>query len=243
MTHDSDNIYDNIGNDSKNNLRRIGFDTPDRMYFLLKSYFINDFSFSHPYIANKNVAIERGYDKLVDEIINNKVTYVKEFTGIKQKYNVFINRFIEFMDENINNFILVNKDRIETLTNINLDDILDEYMNGENVKSAYAFKNYEKLSEIGLSWNPWLLYSIIKMYSEQYDMSTTSYHFKYAVPSIVRKNYIVTDDDKKEYTNDKYYISDDIDEWEDLFEEQELTAIIKDLETCLDNWQVFVIKT
>ena len=227
-THVSKNVYDNIGIESKNILNQICFDAPDKMYFLLKAYFFNDFSFSRPYIANKNINIERGYDKLVKEIINRKETYVKEFAGLKEKYNVVINRFLEFIDENMDSFILVSKDRIETLTNINLDenqfsnldDILDEFMNGENVKSAYSFKDFNELPEIGLAWNPWLLYSIIKMYSEQYDVSTTSNHFRDAVPLIVRKNYDINEDDKKAFANDKYYISDDIEEWEDLFDEQ-----------------------
>ena len=102
---------------------------------------------------------------------------------------------------------------------VNLDDILNDFMKDKNVKSIYLFESFDKLPNINVVWNPWLLYSVIKLYSDLYDVTTTSNHFSDAVPLIIKKHYILTDDDRKKFLNDKYFISTDIDVFEDLFDE------------------------
>lgn len=229
-TYHVDDIYKLISKDVKNILIRENFDLPDRLYFLLKGFYGDRFTYSRPYMAKVGVDIKKGDDKLLKEIIERKEIYIGELPGLKEKYNVTLNSILGFVESNIDSIIFEDNNRIVALDSINIDensfrqidDVLDDFIGDKNVDSLYRFNMYDELPQIdGKEWNPWLLYSIIKLYSNIYDSATTSNHFRDAVPLIIKKDYNISEDEKLQFANDKQinkYVVEDYEDLEDLFD-------------------------
>ena len=230
-SHHIEDIYKFMPKSIKEILVREKFDLPNKFYFLLKGYCGDKFTFSRPYVAKLGTNIEKGYDKLLKEMIRKKETNIFEMPMLKAKYNVTINSLIEFIDSNVDKIVFANNKKIVSLESLklndeefsNLDEVLDEFVGGENVKSLYRFDMYDLLPHQEIDWNPWLLYSIIKLYSDKYNSITTTNYFKSAVPLIVNNDYQITEKDKEEFYGDIEIRRDEIsgiDDIEDLLDEE-----------------------
>ena len=217
-THHIDDVYSKVFNFESGVLSKNGIDKPDKLYYFLKSYFEKEFNFSKPYLANKNINIERGEDKLLKELLTNGETSIDDLRTLGSKYNVYIGSILGFVNDNIDNIVFKNDKRIISLKSLkfnsnifdNIDDVVDCFIGESEVESLYRFQNFSDLPVLSIEWNYWLLYSIIKLYSDKFDVTTTSNHFNKAVPLVFTKGYEVSEQDKQKFEGDVPYNFDDI---------------------------------
>lgn len=217
-THHIDDIYYKIFDSESGVLNKNGIDKPDKLYYFLKSFFDKDYNFSRPYIANHNVNVERGEDKLLKELLFNDETPIDDLRTYAKKYNVQLYSILGFVNENIDSIVFKNNKNIIPLEKLkinpkifdNIDDVVDSFIDEKEVESIYRFQNFSDLPPLSIEWNYWLLYCVIKLYSDKFDVTTTSNHFKQAVPLVFLKGYEVTEQDKHKFEGDVPFDFDDI---------------------------------
>ena len=70
-----------------------------------------------------------------------------------------------------------------------LDAILSDFMQDEQYKLLSEFYNFRELPDLRCTWNTWLLYSIVRKYSQEFKLTLTSHFLNEAKPILVRRDY------------------------------------------------------
>lgn len=190
-------LFDSIKMKISGFFNRIGMNHYLQFYSLAEKLFKEKFNFQRPFIASKEVSIITCEELLLNNVIKKGEVTLKEFKELSNTVGYYLDGYIEYVKKYVRKIIFKNHHTIISVEKINLNNfnedkldlILHKFIGELDYKALYLFTSYWELSDIGIKWNEWVLYSIILKYSKQFDVVTTSKIIKNAIPVIIKKDF------------------------------------------------------
>lgn len=138
-----------------------------------------------------------GEAQVINKILSTDECSIASIRQYARDVGTVIDRYIEFIDRNNDAFIFKNRETIISVSAAGLDDadfskldsILEEFMGDAQYKLLSEFYNYRALPELSCLWNTWLLYSVIKKYSNEFKLALTSNFLNEANPILIRQDF------------------------------------------------------
>ena len=185
-------IYDYINRENKHMLTRNYILQQFSLYSLLESLFHDDFNFSRPFISRSDVEIEKANETLTNLVENSECTYLDEISAVARQNHFQIYSLLEFANSCNGTHLLMSNNELVAIETIGVD---------ENVAAQVENIIYESISgtvpivslscihlfpHINVRWNEWLIYSVIKKWSNKLEVGMTSNQIRLATPLIAR---------------------------------------------------------
>lgn len=232
--HHSNVVFSKIKSALSGLFGRIGVTHYLQFYYLLREIYPNDYEYNRPFIGALGVEVISGEAQVINIILKQDECSIAMIRQYAREVGTIIDRYIEFIDRNNDSFIFKNRDSIISTSAAGIDDvdwtgldaILSDYMQGEQYKLLSDFYNFRELPDLRCTWNTWLLYSIVRKYSQEFKLTLTSHFLNEAKPILVRRDYDEQNIDleaiAKMDTGDTEQFSDSDDEMLDDFDYDDL---------------------
>ena len=195
--HHANTVFNEIKSVLSGLFNRIGVNHYLQFYYLLKELFPDDYEYNRPFIGALGVVIMNGEAQVINKILSTDECSIASIRQYARDVGTVIDRYIEFIDRNNDAFIFKNRETIISVSAAGLDDadfskldsILEEFMSNAQYKLLSEFYNYRALPELSCLWNTWLLYSVIKKYSNEFKLALTSNFLNEANPILIRQDF------------------------------------------------------
>lgn len=195
--HHANTVFNEIKSILSGLFNRIGVNHYLQFYYLLKELFPDDYEYNRPFIGALGVVIMNGEAQVINKILSTDECSIASIRQYARDVGTVIDRYIEFIDRNNDAFIFKNRETIISVSAAGLDDadfskldsILEEFMGDAQYKLLSEFYNYRALPELSCLWNTWLLYSVIKKYSNEFKLALTSNFLNEANPILIRQDF------------------------------------------------------
>lgn len=183
---------------------------------------------SRPYIALRGVEIGKTSERMDEFISNDCVVSISAITAYAKKIHMTIYSILTFLEGYFDKYLLVNSRQIASYDYIGINqeamEEVDRILQTE-VYSTMAIRELQCISQlpsINVSWNEWLIYSIIKKISVDLEVATSGSQMKHSIPLISPKGKMNIEYDV--HNMDKNYQGDlqseqSIDNLDDMLEE------------------------
>ncbi|MBF0554173.1 MAG: hypothetical protein HQK96_06380 [Nitrospirae bacterium] len=143
------------------------------MFGVLKFMIGDEFNFGRSIISKKGIEIPNKHQLLIDFISEYETFKISELFDYSDEMGIQIPNFEAFLDEISDEYLQIDRDSCakKSLVNISSDTISRienatiRYMHGKGYVVLKKIDDFINYPEIGLSWNVFLLKSIIKEYS------------------------------------------------------------------------------
>ena len=230
--HHANTVFNEIKSILSGLFNRIGVNHYLQFYYLLKELFPDDYEYNRPFIGALGVVIMNGEAQVINKILSTDECSIASIRQYARDVGTVIDRYIEFIDRNNDAFIFKNRETIISVSAAGLDDadfskldsILEEFMSDAQYKLLSEFYNYRALPELSCLWNTWLLYSVIKKYSNEFKLALTSNFLNEANPILIRQDEKLIDFEALEKTEqvDSEQFADSDDNILDSFDYEDL---------------------
>lgn len=195
--HHSNSVFSKIKGALSGLFGRIGVTHYLQFYYLLREIYPNDYEYNRPFIGALGVEVISGEAQVINIILKQDECSIAMMRQYAREVGTVIDRYIEFIDRNNDSFIFKNRDFIISTSAAGTDDvnwtgldaILSDFMQDEQYKLLSEFYNFRELPDLRCTWNTWLLYSIVRKYSQEFKLTLTSHFLNEAKPILVRRDY------------------------------------------------------
>ncbi len=188
--HHVKEIYEKFNNIMPEVFTRNGAMNHFCAYSIIKYLFINDYDFLRPYISKLDVEIERPSQRLhemMSKKMNMSIGEIREFA--KENY-LQIYSMLDFLNSCNDEFLILDNDNIIKYDAAGIEENIAlkvESIVYEAVTRTIPIRDlniWANLPTINVQWTDWLIYSVIKKWSNRLSVSVSDSQIKKAVPLI-----------------------------------------------------------
>jgi len=163
------------------------------LFSIIEALFSDDFSLSRPFFALKGVVIGKQEERMRDFLEQKDEVDIDEFMEFVRDNSFIVYSILNQLNAFNDEFLLKDGNtiiRIES-TGLNkykaeyLEEYIDELIQNKEVLVLKNI-NYSFLPKINVPWNDWLVYSVIKKWSNKYKAMISSSQFRHSIPIIYR---------------------------------------------------------
>ena len=191
--HNCQELFDILKNELPAIIEEINI--PDR-YFLfsvMEEFWADKFEFRRPFFAKLGVYIAKQDERIRDLVNMNIETDISDLKGFINENSFVVNSLLELIDGLDDIVVFKDKDTLIKIENtmltediqVDIDAILDLQIGKSKLPSKV--NDFSSLPSVGIDWNEWLLYSVVKKWSKKYIAETTSNIFSMAEPRFMKK--------------------------------------------------------
>ncbi|MCP1110884.1 DNA-directed RNA polymerase subunit alpha C-terminal domain-containing protein [Ohessyouella blattaphilus] len=220
-------IFGYINRDYPSLLSNNNIKTAFSLYSLLEYYFEEDYNFSRPFIAWKNTKIERTGELMREMVVESDELEISEISSFAREQHFQLTSILDFIDSCNETHLLVNREKIMRISDVgieekdvhDLEDNILKSLDGTMPISELRFDS--ALPKINIKWTDWLVYSVIKKWSEKLETRPSATQFRNAVPMVSRIGEFDTTEAEK-YSPENVgalVIADDLNNIDDLIGE------------------------
>lgn len=183
-------IYDYVNLDNpvllKNNFVKYQF----CMFSLLEYLFGEQYNFSRPFVSKMNVKIDRAYDVLREMVGEFDEIDISEITDFARDYHFQIASILEFIDSCNDTHLLVNTEKLMKIESTGVTreivSVLEDLIIKElcDTKPIIHLQCLFNLPKINIQWNEWLVYSVLKKWSDKLEVAASSNQFRHSTPLV-----------------------------------------------------------
>lgn len=164
------------------------------LYSIIESLFSDKFSMNRPFFAAQGTVVGNQTERLCNFVRERETVTIDEFMNYIHRNHFVAATILKVLDDVSEEVFFKDKNTLIINTAIDIpynidaciDEFLDNYVeNNSDVEKSYDFSD---LPELNIEWNEWLLYSMVKEYSQKYDAITTDSSFAKASPMFVKKD-------------------------------------------------------
>lgn len=188
--HHSKELYDAVFAEMPDTFTRNYAMYPYQVFSLAENILRNDFLFSRPYFAEKDIEIERASDRLRELIYSQDTVSFDKIREFSKEAHFNIPSLLEYANDCNDEFFLENNNsitRIE-LTGINEEIALKvDNIIADSISQTLPVKEisvWAQLPSISSPWTDWLVYSAINKWGKRTRVGVTSNQIKMATPLI-----------------------------------------------------------
>ena len=194
-THHAKELFDTINLQRPDIWRNLFIEFPFGAFSLFEALFGDEFEFKRPYVARKGVTIEHAYERLAEYVNSKEIVEVAEIMDFARENNLLVYSILDLLDSLNDSHLIIDKENISKIDYIGVREdtanILEGhilYELGENdMMPISLFSSTHKLPELDIEWTEWLLYSVIKKWGKEIEVTVTSNQFRSASPVAVRR--------------------------------------------------------
>lgn len=183
-------IFEIINSEQPEILKRNAIRIPFSAFSFLEYLFKENYQFSRPYIALKNIDIGQPADRLHDLIYSSDEFEIIEIRKFAKKNHYQIQSILDFVTNYNDDYLLINSSTLMKIDKIgitsNLAKDIDEFISTV-IKDPMPIKElqiWHKLPQLKIPWTDWLLFSILKKWGEKVSVATSSAQLRHSVPLI-----------------------------------------------------------
>lgn len=192
MPHHCDEIFLIIQNSNQDMLNRLGIFYQYSLFSLLQYLYKEQYEFSRPYIAEKGTNINKPIELLKEYVSANEVFEITELLGLAKEYHYFVYDTLKFLNGWNDTHLLIGKEEMATIEYIGItEDIANEVEQQilKEIDDSALITNLKciyNLPAICVTWNEWLIYSVINKWGRELEANTTSNQFRSSSPVVSR---------------------------------------------------------
>ena len=188
--HHGREIHDAIFAEKPEILTRNAALYPFSTFSVLECLFSEDFQFSRPYFARKNVEISRPTEGLHDLIYSTDEIMIADISEFMRDNHFQVQSMLEYVNSCNDEYFL--KDRYKLIsierTGINQEIaiateelIIEELVGTKPIRELSCFS---ALPRINCEWTEWLIYSTLNKWSTRLAVAPSYHQLKFAIPLV-----------------------------------------------------------
>ena len=186
-------IYNYIVRDDVDMLRRLFINIPTSLFSVLEYMFRDDFQFKRPFIAKQGVTIENPELQLKELILDSEIISFADITEFMKENHYKVYSYLDYYNSFSDTHLISKGDALATFEYLGIDgkiaktvvDIIEK-----NITECIPIRDMDcihKLPRINVPWHEWLIYSVVRKWSEKMEIGVSNSQFKYAIPLISPK--------------------------------------------------------
>ena len=190
--HHMQEIYDVIRVDNKSVLDRNMLITPNRLFSICRYYFEYEYKFERPYIASRWTKIKTTTERIQDYISGKKEVEIRKILDYAKQNHMFVPNIMDTINE-LNGshlmsskygLIMIDGEHISRSNALIVEKIIMQEIIDDGAKGIPALCCANQLPDIGIKWDEWLIYSILRKWGSRVKTCTTSGRYAEAVPVV-----------------------------------------------------------
>lgn len=191
--HNVREIFAYITKDNNDLLNSLGIYSQYNLFSVLEFLFRTNYQFDRPFIGQKGIKIERTNEKLLKMIEASDEILISDISSFMKENKYQVPCMLSYINSLNDTHVFKNDKELIRLDNIIItDEIIADIDKriGDEIAHTIAIKDLSciySLPNIGVPWNDWILYSLVKKYSKNFEVGMSSNQLKYAIPLIARR--------------------------------------------------------
>lgn len=219
--HHCAEIYDIIVADEPERLKRLGLFSQFSLFSVFANIFADEYQFMRPYISLKGINIDRPGERLREMILSSETFDIADVTDFCKENRFQIQSQLEYFKSFNETHLLMNTDTLATIEHIGVNGdiaaeiekkILTEIRNTVPISSLLCIHHFPK---INVSWNEWLIFSVLHKWSNKLSVATTNNQYRLAIPVVAPAGNLSMEE-MKNISVGHYVEADDLDNIDDL---------------------------
>ena len=195
--HHASELFDVVLNVRPEIAERNGITIPFRLFSVLNYLFGESYQFSRPFIALNGVSIGKPFERLKELVEDSEEIEVAEIQSFAKDNHFSIPNVLDLINSFNTTHVFKDAKTLVRLDSVGItkekfteiEKMISDEIGNETVIIA-ELKCIHSLGKIAFAWNEWLLYSLIKKWSNQLEIGTTSSQFRHATPLVARRGYL-----------------------------------------------------
>ena len=190
MPHHCNQIFEIMQNDNSDFLNRLGIYYQYSLFSMLQHFYSGQYEFARPYIAQIGVNIDKPIELLQEYVSANEVFEITELLGLAKEYHYTVYDILKFLNGWNDTHLLINKREMASVEHIGItEDIANEVERIianeiEDSSLISELKCIYRLPKIKISWDEWLVYSVINRWGTEVEAHITSNQFRLSFPVV-----------------------------------------------------------
>ena len=218
-------LFDYISRDYKEILTNNFITIPFSLFSVIEYLFRDEYRFNRPFISREDAVFEKPSEVLAEIIRDSDVISTQEVVALSKEYKVYIYSQLEYFDSLNDTHLLLDGFNLASISYIGVDEnvaemveraILSEITKATPISQLHCVS---ALPAINVQWNAWLIYSVLKKWSDKLVVFPSDSQFKKAYPIVSLKDKdvdLVVDDGLSHDGN--IHTADDLSNIDDLIE-------------------------
>lgn len=159
-------------------------------FSMLEYLFREKYQFSRPYIALDGVEIGRPNERLQEMLYSKDQFFVSDITEFAKDNHMHIQSIIEYVNSLNDKFLLINADNLVSIDEIGVNSIIAnkvETIICNEINVTIPIRDLQCISQfpsINVSWNEWLIYSVLKKWSRKLDVALSHSQLRHSIPLV-----------------------------------------------------------
>lgn len=188
-----DEIYKYIVRDDEDLLRRLFINVPTSLFSVLEYLFRDDYQFKRPFIAKQGVTIENPAVQLKEIILSSDMIMFADITEFMKENHYQVYSYLDYYNSFSDTHLIASSDALATFEYLGIDENVARTaicIIEENVTECIPIRDMtcmHHLPKINAPWHEWLIYSVVRKWSEKLETGVSNAQFKYALPLIAPK--------------------------------------------------------
>lgn len=188
-----DDIYNYIVRDDVDMLRRLFINIPTSLFSVLEYLFREDYQFKRPFIAKQGVTIENPALQLKELILDSEMISFADITEFMKENRYQVYSYLDYYNSFSDTHLIASGDALATFKYLGIDENIAKIavdIIEEKVTVCIPVRDIEcihRLPKINIPWNEWLIYSVVRKWSQKLETGVSNAQFKYAIPLISLK--------------------------------------------------------
>ena len=188
--HHIKDVFDVINNERPELFSRNAANGPYSAFSILEYLFRDQFQFSRPYIALKNVEIGRSNERLHELLYSKDEFTLSDITEFAKENHMQIQSLIEFINTLNDKFLLTDVETVVSIDEIGVDNFIAEEIESlicDEITTTTPIRDLKcvaKFPRLRVSWTEWLIYSTLKKWSNKLDVALSSSQLRQSIPLV-----------------------------------------------------------
>lgn len=190
--HHIKEIYHTIHNVSPELFSRNAIAWPYSAFSFLEYLFSDQFQFSRPYIALKNIEIGRPNERLRESLYGMDTFPITAITEFAKENHMQIPNLTEFINSLNDKFLFLDGSALVSINEIGVNDSVARKVESCICKEVTGtvlirdLKCINNLPKIKVPWNEWLIYSVLNKWSTRLEVSLSSSQLRQSLPLVAK---------------------------------------------------------
>lgn len=216
-------LYDYIVRDDEDRLRRLFINIPTSLFSVLEYLFRDEYQFKRPFIAKLGVEIGNPALQLKEMILSSDSISFAEIVEFMKENHCQPYSYLDYYNGYSDTHLLANGDSLATFDYLGIDDTVAEsvvHILENSVSECMPIRDIgciHNLPRINAPWNEWLIYSVIRKWSDKLEVGVSNSIFKLAFPLVSPKGMMnASEFGGQAVSAESAYKIDDLDNLDDL---------------------------
>lgn len=190
--HNCQELFDILKKDMPAIISEIKITDRYFLFSMIEDCWADKFAFSRPFFAKLGTVIGKQDERIVEFVTANDETEISALRGFINENSFVVDSILELINNLSESVIFKNKDTLirveDTGLNEDIQGVVDVFLDAQIGKNKLPSEitDFKKMPEIGIEWNEWVLYSVVKKWSKKYSAVTTSNIYTMAEPRFVK---------------------------------------------------------